>query len=69
MRLGSGVAVAGCCSSGWTPSLGAFMCHECSPKKQKKRKKVFRDVVIGSKTIIKGKERIKIRMVIGKVGS
>ena len=40
MQLGSGiaVAVAGSCSSSWTPSLGTATCHECGPKKQKKEK-------------------------------
>ena len=29
---------AGSYSSEWTPSLGTFICHMCSPKKRKKRK-------------------------------
>ena len=38
LRLGSHVAVAvvqaGGCSSNLTPSLGIFICQECSPKMQ-----------------------------------
>ena len=26
-------------SSDWTPSLGTFICHRCSPKKTKKKEK------------------------------
>uniref|UniRef100_A0A8D0SIM2 Lipid-binding serum glycoprotein C-terminal domain-containing protein n=1 Tax=Sus scrofa TaxID=9823 RepID=A0A8D0SIM2_PIG len=41
--LRSGVAVAlvyaGSCSSDSTPSLGTSICHECGPKKTKKKKK------------------------------
>ena len=33
------VAVAGSYSSNWTPSLGTSICHRCSPKKAKKKKK------------------------------
>ena len=40
MRLESGlavaVAVAGICSSDWTPSLGTSICRGCSPKKKKR---------------------------------
>ena len=32
------VAMAGSCSSDWTPSLGISTCHGCSPKKTKKDK-------------------------------
>ena len=32
---------AGSCSSDWTPSLGTSICHRCSPKKQKQKKKIF----------------------------
>ena len=39
MLLGSGVAVAGSCSSSSTPSLGTSICCGCSPKKQKKKPK------------------------------
>ena len=42
MQLGSGVAVAvawaGGYSSDWTPSLETSICHECGPKKTKKKK-------------------------------
>ena len=39
-QLGSGiaVAVAGSCSSDLTPSLRTSICHECGPKKEKKKK-------------------------------
>jgi len=33
------VAVASRCSSDWTPGLRTSVCHGCSPKKKKKRKK------------------------------
>ena len=43
MRLGSGMAVAvavvGSSSSDSTPSLGTSICHKCSHKKTKKRKR------------------------------
>ena len=43
MQLRSGVAVAlvqvGSNSSNQTPSLGTSICHECSPKKDRKKKK------------------------------
>ena len=39
MQLGSGVAVAGSYISDRTPSLGTSVCHGCSPKKQKKKKR------------------------------
>ena len=43
MLLRSGIAVAmaqaGSCSSDWTPGLRTAICHECSPKKQKQKKK------------------------------
>ena len=35
--LGSGVAVAGSCSSNLTPGLGTSMCHGRGPKKKKKK--------------------------------
>src|SRR5512134_2112105 len=42
-QLGSHVAVSvmqdGSCSSNSTPSLGTSICHRCSPKKFKKKKK------------------------------
>ena len=42
MQLGSDVAVAvvqaGGCSWDLTPSLGTSICHECDPKKPKKKK-------------------------------
>ena len=45
MQLGSGVAVAvvqaSSCSSDSTPSLGIFICLECSPKKQRKKKRML----------------------------
>ena len=43
MWLGSCIAVAvtvaSSCSSGWTPSLGTSICHRCSSKKRKEKKK------------------------------
>jgi len=33
------VAVAGGCSSNWTPSLGTSICCRCGPKIEKKKKK------------------------------
>ena len=39
--LGSGVVVAGSCSSDWIPSLGNSICRRCGPKKQKKNKENF----------------------------
>ena len=38
MWLGSGVAVAGSCSSNLTPGLGTSMCHGRGPKEKKKKK-------------------------------
>ena len=42
--VGSGVAVAvavaGSCSSDWTPSLGTSICYGCGPKKKKKKKRI-----------------------------
>ena len=44
MRLGCCIAVAmaqaGGYNSDWTPSLGTSMCCRCSPKKQKRKRKI-----------------------------
>ena len=40
MWLESCVAEAGGCSSNSTPSLGASICHGCSPKKKQKAKQI-----------------------------
>ena len=37
-RVAVAVALAGSCSSNLTPSLKTSICHECDPKKKKKRK-------------------------------
>ena len=41
-QLRSGVAVAGSYSSDWTPSLGISICHGCSSKKTKDKKKYLK---------------------------
>ena len=59
MRLGSGVAVAltvaGNYSSNWTPSLETSICHGCSPRKDKKKKKsiVFKYVSYNKNKFLK----------------
>ena len=57
MRLGSGIAVAvveaGSCISDLTPSLGISICHGCSPKKEKKKKKDISDHTSNNRTIKK----------------
>ena len=35
LRSGMAVAVAGSCSSNWTPSRGTSICYRCVPKKTK----------------------------------
>ena len=51
-RLGSGiamavaVAMAGSCSSDWTPSLGASICYGCNPEKTKQTKNLNFSLVL-----------------------
>ena len=47
MQLTSHAAVAGCCSSDGTPSLGTPIRHRCGPKKKKKKRSGFKEQISG----------------------
>ena len=46
LRSRVAVAVAGSCSSDWTPSLGTSICHRHGPKKKKKERKKEKEKAI-----------------------